>query len=63
MYYHPDVRDELPYSNDTWPIPDYKFTVMLSDLSVPGNGFQQDPQAEDIGGYLLITQLMVETGH
>ena len=56
MYYHPDIREELAYSNDTWPLPDYEFKLVLSDLSVPGNGFfpaDQSPEAEDVGGYLF----------
>ena len=56
MYYHPDIREDLAYSNDTWPLPDYEFKLVLSDLSVPGNGFfpfGQSPEAEDVGGYLF----------
>lgn len=56
MYYHPHLRLSELDSSDTWPLPDYRFSTIASDLAPPGSGAfagTEHPELVGPGGYLF----------
>ena len=57
MYYHPNLRSDAGATSDSWPLPDYTFSLILGDLDPPSDNLFLDadnaPEAVGVGGYLF----------